>query len=129
MGTRNGQLLEYSVNRNEIDNKMELQLLKYCKNFSKKPIVQIEVVAEESLLFSLSDSIINVSDLTRPSVSLIHSAANTKGANIFCLDVQVRQSFDDNINYFIDFYIFENYALYFNSVRDQNQLLVKLQSL
>lgn len=79
----------YSIDYNGADNKVELRLMKFNKNFSKKPIVQIEVVPKSNLLFSLSDGLINVSDITRPNFSLIHSAQNTKNASLFCLDVNV----------------------------------------
>lgn len=44
LGTRQGHLLMYSLSQTNGNQKYELQLLQYCKNFSKKPIQQIEVI-------------------------------------------------------------------------------------
>lgn len=71
---------------------MELQLLQYDKNFSKKPILQLEVIEEYNILFSLSDNVISVNDISRHNFPLIHIANKTKGANTFSLDVQKTQS-------------------------------------
>ena len=87
LGTRQGHLLKYSLEPHHTENKMDLQLLQYDKNFSKKPITQIEVIPEYNLLFSLSDNLINVNDINRHNFPLIHSAAKTKGATVFALDL------------------------------------------
>lgn len=86
LGTRQGHLLMYSLQPLPNENKMNLQLLQYDRNFSKKPITQIEVIPEHKLLFSLSDNLINVNDISRQNFPLIHSAIKTKGANVFALD-------------------------------------------
>lgn len=78
----------YSVQPKSDGNKMEMQLLHYDKNFSKKPIIQIEVVPEYQLLFSLSDGLINVNDINRHNLPMIHIANKTKGATVFTLDVK-----------------------------------------
>jgi hypothetical protein len=54
VGTRQGHLLMYSVACRFGDQKHEVQLLRYNKNFSKKPIQQLAVVPEYQLLISLS---------------------------------------------------------------------------
>lgn len=88
LGTRQGHLLMYSVSQNVEEKKMDLQLLQYDKNFSKKPITQIEVIPEYQLLFSLSDGLININDISRHNFPLVQSAVNkVKGATIFALDV------------------------------------------
>ena len=86
LGTRQGHLLMYSVQPQQNDNKMDLQLLQYDKNFSKKPILQIEVVPEYQLLFSLTDQVINVHDISRHNFPLVHIQQKTKGATVFSLD-------------------------------------------
>lgn len=88
LGTRQGHLLMYAVEQHPSENKMDLQLLQYDKNFSKKPINQIDVIPEYQLLFSLSDGLININDISRHNFPLVHSAIKTKGANIFALDVK-----------------------------------------
>lgn len=71
---------------------MELQLLQYDKNFSKKPILQLEVIEDYNLLFSLSDNVLSVNDISRHNFPLIHLATKTKGASTFSMDVQKTQS-------------------------------------
>lgn len=78
----------YAVEQHPTENKMDLQLLQYDKNFSKKPINQIDVIPEYQLLFSLSDGLININDISRHNFPLVHSAIKTKGASIFALDVK-----------------------------------------
>lgn len=76
---------------------MELQLLQYDKNFSKKPIVQLHVLEDYNLLYSLSDNVISINDISRHNFPLIHLASKTKGANAFAMDVQRTQSLTDQI--------------------------------
>jgi Vam6/Vps39-like protein vacuolar protein sorting-associated protein 39 len=71
---------------------MELQLLQYDKNFSKKPILQLQVIEDLNLLFSLTDNLISVNDISRHNFPLVCLAAKTKGANAFAMDVQRPQS-------------------------------------
>lgn len=71
---------------------MELQLLQYDKSFSKKPILQLQVIEDYNLLFSLSDNIISVNDISRHNFPLIHLAIKTKGASTFSMDVQKTQT-------------------------------------
>ncbi|CAO1435563.1 unnamed protein product [Diamesa tonsa] len=97
LGTRQGHLLQYTFQQHATENKMELQLLQYDKNFSKKPINQIEVIEDNSLLFSLSDNVISVNDTSRHNFPLIHQAVRTKGANVFCLDVKRLSSLTEQI--------------------------------
>lgn len=89
LGTRQGHLLMYSILPHPNDNKVDLQLLQYDKNFSKKPITQIEVISDYQLLFSLSDGIISVNDISRHTFPLVHVAPKTRGATVFALDVMV----------------------------------------
>lgn len=87
LGTRQGHLLMYAFEPNPETNKLEMQLLQYDKNFSKKPITQIEAIPEYKLIFSLSDGVVNVNDFSRHGFPLIHTAQKTKGASVFALDV------------------------------------------
>lgn len=88
LGTRQGHLLMYAVEQSASERKMDLQLLQYDKNFSKKPITQIDVIPEYQLLFSLSDGLININDINRHNFPIVHSATKTKGATIFALDIK-----------------------------------------
>lgn len=87
LGTRQGHLLMYAVEQNASERKMDLQLLQYDKNFSKKPITQIAVIPEYQLLFSLTDNLVEIHDIARHNFPIIHSNTNTKGASLFALNV------------------------------------------
>uniref|UniRef100_A0A8W7PS59 CNH domain-containing protein n=1 Tax=Anopheles coluzzii TaxID=1518534 RepID=A0A8W7PS59_ANOCL len=97
LGTRQGHLLMYSFETNTETNKLDLQLLQYDKNFSKKPITQIDVIPEYTLLFSLTDGLLNVNDFSRHGFPLIHSAQRTKGANVFALDIKRSKSLTSEV--------------------------------
>lgn len=87
LGTRQGHLVMYAVEQNHDDGKMSLQLLQYDRNFSKKPVTQIDVVPEHQLLFSLTDGLISIHDIARHGFPAIHSKQSTKGATLFALKV------------------------------------------
>ncbi|XP_057329506.1 vam6/Vps39-like protein isoform X1 [Microplitis mediator] len=86
IGTREGHLLIYNVplKSNEYG---KLELLRYSKNFSKKRIVQVDVVPEYNLLILLTDDIICVHDLNSVNIQQINQLPKTKGATLFALDV------------------------------------------
>ncbi|RUS79603.1 hypothetical protein EGW08_012628 [Elysia chlorotica] len=92
LGTREGVLLQYKVQRskNKGDNKFEVQLERSNKSFAKKPITQLAAVPELYILISLSDNVISVHDLT--SFNLITCVQKTKGASLFAVDVQNKQT-------------------------------------
>ena len=71
---------------------MELQLLQYDKSFSKKPITELHVIEDMNLLFSLSDNLVSINDISRHNFPLIHLAARTKGATTLTLNIQKTQS-------------------------------------
>ncbi|XP_026752559.2 vam6/Vps39-like protein isoform X1 [Galleria mellonella] len=87
LGTRQGHLLMYSLSTNNGNQgKYGLQLLRYCKNFSKKPIQQIEVIPEKNLLLCLSDYVLSTYDINGVNFPLIETFPQTKGASLFALD-------------------------------------------
>lgn len=118
LGTRQGYLLMYNVVTRS-DDKIDVELMTYNKNFSKKPVVQIQVIPEYRLLVSLTgvwfkttvlyntehinvifaifcmlylilDNVISVHDInSSQNFPLIHQAAKTRGATLFTLDIQV----------------------------------------
>lgn len=87
----------YSISSNPEEQKIDLQLLQYNKSFSKKPIVQLEVVAGLKTLFSLSDNVISVNDLVRHNFPLIYLASKTKGATVFALDSKTPKSLTGDV--------------------------------
>jgi len=66
-----------------------VQLLRSNKYFSKKPILQLSVVPEYSILVALTDNIISVHDIDMAVTNfpLISQVQRTKGTSLFALDV------------------------------------------
>lgn len=89
----------YSVD--PVDSKMGLQLICFDKNFSKKTIVQIEVVPEYQLLFSLTDGLIMVHSISTHNFLHLHTALETKGATVFCVNVEKSQSLTGETVYIV----------------------------
>ncbi|XP_037947874.1 vam6/Vps39-like protein [Teleopsis dalmanni] len=89
LGTRSGQLIMYSV-----DDNGAVDMSMFNKNFSKKAISQMEVISSEHLLFVLTDNIIHACDISHHefNFAFIHSSAETKGCQLFCLDVKTHKS-------------------------------------
>nr|CAG4651586.1 EOG090X0131 [Triops cancriformis] len=94
VGTKQGHLLMYSVLQSvsspllSSSTKCEVQLLGSNKYFSKKPIVQLQVIPEHQILISLSDNCISVHDLSVFNFPLITVVQKTRGATLFSLDVK-----------------------------------------
>jgi len=98
VGTKIGHLLVYTIKDSLSNNdvtKFNVTLSKSCKNFAKKPIVQLEVVPEFHLLLCLADSTVNVYDLS--VYSLICSIAKTRGASHFSVKVQANKSLSGDV--------------------------------
>lgn len=89
----------YSVD--PVDTKMGLQLICFDKNFSKKTIVQIEVVPEYQLLFSLTDGLIMVHSISTHNFLHLHTALETKGATVFCVNVEKSESLTGETVYIV----------------------------
>lgn len=90
LGNRVGHLSQYSVQpKDEGDAQKVLQLLQYDRNFSKKNIVQIEVVPECRLLFCLSgEKQLSIHDISEHSFPLVYTEPKTRGATIFAHSVK-----------------------------------------
>ncbi|XP_075223274.1 vacuolar protein sorting 39 [Lycorma delicatula] len=91
VGTKAGHLLMFNLSSRVGESKREVQLLRYNKAFSKKPILQLSVVPEHDILISLSDSVISVHNLSN-NFDLIKTFQQTKGASVFTLDIQKPKS-------------------------------------
>ncbi|KAH8382910.1 hypothetical protein KR009_005771 [Drosophila setifemur] len=98
LGTRSGQLIMYSVDeQNEVDMRM------FNKNFSRKPITQMEVIAAENLLFVLTDNLVQVCDISRieSNFAFMHSAPDSRGCTLFTMDVDSQKSTTGEVATFI----------------------------
>lgn len=79
----------YSVATRNAEQKHDVQLLRYNKNFSKKPIQQLEVIPDYQLLISLSDNVVTVHDMSVINFPALTTIQKTRGATLFTLDIKV----------------------------------------
>ena len=68
-----------------------VQLEQANKSFARKAVSQIEAIPELEILISLSDNSLTVHELRslKPLSGATQSLSNTKGANVFSVDVEV----------------------------------------
>mmetsp|Transcript_10447 Transcript_10447/g.26817 ORF Transcript_10447/g.26817 Transcript_10447/m.26817 type:complete len:994 (-) Transcript_10447:2337-5318(-) len=89
IGTSKGQLLVYNVPHRQESGRFKVDLQETKKGFSKKPINQLNVVEEFSVLLSRSDSFVYVHDLTTYTEHT--RIERSKGCTLYAIDVQDRQ--------------------------------------
>ncbi|PVD26341.1 hypothetical protein C0Q70_14012 [Pomacea canaliculata] len=101
VGTKQGHLLQYRITRNQSadSKKYHTDLERSHKSFSKKPITQVVAVPEQYILISLSDNVISVHDLT--TFNLITCVNKTKGATLFAVDCQPRETDSGVTQYYL----------------------------
>ncbi|XP_068220684.1 vam6/Vps39-like protein isoform X3 [Palaemon carinicauda] len=91
VGTRQGHLLMYAVTETS-QGRWDVSLLCSNKNFSRKPISQVQVVPEHQIIVSLSgektNGVISVHDLTVFNLPLLLTMPQTRGATAFDLDIK-----------------------------------------
>lgn len=98
IGTKEGHLLVYTVHKASKDSsRFDTTVDRTHKFFSKKPILQLEVIPEYHILVSLSDSVISVHDLT--VFAPIAVVEKSRGAFLFALDLQKETSRDGELHY------------------------------
>nr|XP_018917958.1 PREDICTED: vam6/Vps39-like protein [Bemisia tabaci] len=91
VGTSKGNLAKYNINIKYEDGKMKVEsshLCCYYKNFSKKPIQQLDVIPHYNILISLSDNLVSVHDTNKTNFPLLHDLSKTKGATLFTLHLK-----------------------------------------
>lgn len=93
VGTKHGHLVLYSITLNPNNHpKYNVQLIRYHKNFGKKPIQQLDVVPQYNILVSLSDNIISIYDMSSVNLPLISAIQKTRGATLFTLNIETHVS-------------------------------------
>ncbi|GLV35804.1 Vacuolar protein sorting 39 [Carabus blaptoides fortunei] len=97
VGTRQGHLLMYNVVPRASDQKHDVQLMRYNKTFSKKPIQQLEVIPEYNLLVSLTDNVISVHDINSINFPQKCQIQKTRGATLFTLDTKKEISLTEKL--------------------------------
>ncbi|EDO34329.1 predicted protein [Nematostella vectensis] len=88
VGTRQGHLLLYSIKDGSGAIRFKVDLRSSNKLFSKKPILQLTVVEELSILISLSDNVISVHNLE--TFALLSTLSKSKGATFFAVDLTLK---------------------------------------
>ncbi|KAK7590664.1 hypothetical protein V9T40_002277 [Parthenolecanium corni] len=90
VGAKPAHLIRYSIKAKdkEKDSKLDVQLLRYYKNFCKRAIQQIQAIPQRNLIVILSENTVFVHDLSSANFPLISTMQKTKGANIFYLDIE-----------------------------------------
>ncbi|KAL1489629.1 hypothetical protein ABEB36_013573 [Hypothenemus hampei] len=86
VGTRQGHLFMYNLDKKEP--KCELTLMRYNKAFSKKPILQLEIIPEHDLLLSLTDNIVQLHDINAITFNTLDTIQKSKGATFFAINTK-----------------------------------------
>ncbi|KAG0169936.1 Vacuolar morphogenesis protein 6 [Apophysomyces sp. BC1034] len=98
IGTGIGQLLVYDTKEPLVadDNEVpEVTLVQTIKNFSKRPIEQLDIIKEIDMLVSLSDGLVSLHDLR--TFELRMALGKTKGANLFAIQTMVEMSPEEKV--------------------------------
>lgn len=92
----------------------KVTLLCIAKQFSKKPIVQLQAVPEHRILISLSDNTVSVHSLDQYQFGHVLTINKTKGATHFSVDVNRTETLTGEIQYTIRLcVVVKNYLLFF----------------
>ncbi|XP_043220624.1 vam6/Vps39-like protein [Amphibalanus amphitrite] len=92
VGTKQGHLLLYALKPSAKPCRCDVQLLRSNKNFSKKAVLQVEVLPEYQTLICLSDNLVTAHDLGSFNFNLLTSIPRSKGASMFKVDIQRQTS-------------------------------------
>nr|XP_023015227.1 vam6/Vps39-like protein isoform X1 [Leptinotarsa decemlineata] len=90
VGTRQGHLCMYNLIKNE--DQCNIELMRYNKSFSKKPVQQLEVISDYNILISLTDNLIQIHDLNAITFTTIYQLQKSKGATFFATNVKKHTS-------------------------------------
>ncbi|CAO3689464.1 unnamed protein product [Umbelopsis ramanniana] len=98
IGTGTGQLLVYEVKEPLVAGTEEqpvVTLVDTRKNFSRRPIDQIDIIKEIEVLVTLSDGVVSLHDMR--SYELRMTLTKTKGADLFTIQTLVEMNEEDGI--------------------------------
>ncbi|KAJ2960262.1 hypothetical protein NQZ79_g4423 [Umbelopsis isabellina] len=98
IGTGTGQLLVYEVKEPLVAGTEEqpvVTLVDTKKNFSRRPIDQIDIIKEIEVLVTLSDGVVSLHDMR--TYELRMTLGKTKGADLFTLQTLVEMNEEDGI--------------------------------
>lgn len=78
---------------------IEIELVKSYKQFSKKPVTQVETVPELKIIITLSDGLIHINDLD--DLSIYQIIQKTKGATCFSTNLQTQMTLTGEMQYML----------------------------
>lgn len=78
---------------------LEVQLVKSHKQFSKKPVTQVETIPELKIIITLSDGLIHINNLD--DLSIYQIMQKTKGATCFATNLQTQMTLTGEVQYML----------------------------
>lgn len=105
IATKQGHLMKYkfaskrNVQLSSHELEIEIELVKSYKQFSKKPVTQVETVPELKIIITLSDGLIHVNDLD--DLSIYQIIQKTKGATCFSTNLQTQMTLTGEVQYML----------------------------
>lgn len=91
--------LKMNVQSASSDLNVEVELVKSYKQFSKKPVTQVETVPELKIIITLSDGLIHINNLD--DLSIYQIIQKTKGATCFATNLQTQQTLTGEVQYML----------------------------
>lgn len=78
---------------------VELELVNSYKQFSKKPVTQVETVPELKIIITLSDGLIHINSLD--DLSILQIIQKTKGATCFATNLETTRTLNDKLQHIL----------------------------
>lgn len=105
IATKQGHLMKYrfaskrNVQLSSSELEVEVDLIDSNKQFSKKPVTQVETVPELKIIITLSDGLIHINDLD--DLSIYQIIQKTKGATCFATNLQTEVTLTGEVQYML----------------------------
>lgn len=105
IATKQGHLMKYrfaskrNVQLSSQEIEIEVELVKSYKQFSKKPVSQVETVPPLKIIITLSDGLIHINDLD--DLSIYQIIQKTKGATCFATNLQTKKTLTGEVQYML----------------------------
>lgn len=78
---------------------VEVELVKSFKQFSKKPVNQVEIVPNLKIIITLSDGLIHINNLD--DLSILQVIQKTRGATCFATNLQTQMTLTGEVQYML----------------------------
>lgn len=105
IATKQGHLSRYrfkpkrNVQLSSQELEVEVELVNSLKQFSKKPVAQVETIPEKKIIISLSDGLIHINNLD--DLSIYQIIQKTKGATCFATNLQTQKTLTGEVQYML----------------------------